>query len=279
LLILCSLAAFGQSAVWELTKDGNTLYLGGSVHVLREEDFPLPGEFGEALNRSDILVLEADMDLMTDGEFLKELMPRMYLSGTNLKNLLSPGVYNDLAALCKEQGLPLFQIIRMKPMIVSTMLSTLRIRQLGFVEKGVDAVLLEQAKAKGKERIFLESVEFQVGLLLDIGMGHADEIIRDALQDFADSGESLVQIISEWRKGMPEEVERDLAEMKESFPMLYITLIQNRNNEWIPQIERFLRTGETEFILVGYAHLHGPDGLLRRLREMGVGVKQLNIPQ
>jgi uncharacterized protein YbaP (TraB family) len=34
-----------KSSVWEISKDGKTLFLGGSIHLLREQDLPLPFAF------------------------------------------------------------------------------------------------------------------------------------------------------------------------------------------------------------------------------------------
>lgn len=62
-----------QSSVWEISKNGNTLYFGGSVHILRSEDYPLPKEFDMAFDNSDMLVLEADAGQMGNPEVAQKM--------------------------------------------------------------------------------------------------------------------------------------------------------------------------------------------------------------
>ena len=69
----------GGSSVWKISKDGKTLFLGGSVHVLREKDFPLPQEFDQAFERADILVLEANVEQASDFEAQAEFMSKLIL--------------------------------------------------------------------------------------------------------------------------------------------------------------------------------------------------------
>jgi uncharacterized protein YbaP (TraB family) len=57
--------------------------------------------------------------------------------------------------------------------------------------------------------------------------------------------------------------------MKQDWPAIYKTLVSDRNTAWMPQIEEFLAGGQVHFVVVGLLHLHGPDGLLRQLEDLG----------
>jgi uncharacterized protein YbaP (TraB family) len=278
-LLFLGFAIFAQSAVWELSRNGKTLYLGGSVHILREEDFPLPREFDAALDRAGILILEADVERVSDPEFMQGLLFRMFLTDTTLDKLLSPQVFEELANYCAGLGIPISQIIMLKPMVIASMISIMQMQKLKFVEKGVDFVYLEQARAVGKKLGFLESVEFQLDLFFDMGTGYEDELIHYTVTDSDESERELLRLIDEWKRGVPDYMDKNLADMKEASPHVYRDMVLDRNNAWIPQIEAYLETEEIEFILVGYAHLFGPDGLLPKLRDAGVTVKQLSIPR
>jgi uncharacterized protein YbaP (TraB family) len=61
--------------------------------------------------------------------------------------------------------------------------------------------------------------------------------------------------------------------MRKDYPELYQQVLVERNNNWLPQIEAFLKTPETELILVGALHLAGNDGLLAQLRQRGYKVE------
>ena len=59
-LIIGSIA-IADSSVWKVQSDDSVLYIGGTCHVLRESDFPLPEEFQKAYEASATLVFETDI--------------------------------------------------------------------------------------------------------------------------------------------------------------------------------------------------------------------------
>jgi uncharacterized protein YbaP (TraB family) len=73
-------------------------------------------------------------------------------------------------------------------------------------------------------------------------------------------------------------VELLASNMRESFrdfPFMAERLLDNRNRNWIPKIEQFLRSGQTYFVVVGAAHFGGPNGLLALLRKRDYQIQQL----
>jgi len=64
--------------------------------------------------------------------------------------------------------------------------------------------------------------------------------------------------------------------MRAFSPRLYRELLVERNRRWLPQIIELLKTPERELVLVGSAHLAGPDGLIRSLRERGYRVSRVD---
>jgi uncharacterized protein YbaP (TraB family) len=59
------------------------------------------------------------------------------------------------------------------------------------------------------------------------------------------------------------------------FPSLAERLLDARNRNWIPKIEGYLRSGQTFFVVVGAAHMGGPNGVLTLLRARGYKIGQL----
>jgi uncharacterized protein YbaP (TraB family) len=59
------------------------------------------------------------------------------------------------------------------------------------------------------------------------------------------------------------------------YPAAYQSLIVERNNNWIPQLEQCLTRTTPCMVVVGAAHLVGPDGLLALLQRKGYRVEQL----
>jgi len=264
------------SSVWKISKGGNTIFLGGSVHILRNEDFPLPKEFDRAFSRSAMLILETDIGQMTDENIVQYLATQMFLpAGTTLETLLNSDVYGMLKAKCEEYGLPIEgDVSRMKPSIILNILAMLEIQRNGFVEQGVDAYYFEKAKKARKPVDFLETVQAQIDMILTMGDGYENDFVKYSLYDMDNTENELVPLVSEWKTGGAANTERALLEMREQWPVIYKTLMTDRNAAWLPKIHEYLAAGSPVFIIVGLAHLHGPDGLLQQLANSGSTVVQ-----
>jgi uncharacterized protein YbaP (TraB family) len=112
------------SSVWKISKDGNSLFLGGSIHVLRSEDFPLPKAFDRAFEQSAMLVLETDIEQMSDDTIVQYLMTQMLLPGNKtLRSILDSDTYKMLQEKCAEYGFSVEDVSKFKPSMIITMLS------------------------------------------------------------------------------------------------------------------------------------------------------------
>ena len=270
--------AYGQSgsSVWKISKDGNTIFLGGSVHILRDEDFPLPEEFDRAFNQSSMVILEANVEELSDQSAVQYLMERMMLPpGTTLQSVLDSETWELLKAKCGEYEISLESISRLKPSMIITILTVAEIAKFGFIQQGVDSYYFEKAKEAEKPLDFLETVEEQINLIVTMGEGYENDFVKYSLHDLDASVKELLSIVSGWKKGEATYTESELTVMKETWPMLYKTLLVDRNTAWLPRLEAYLTTVPVEFVIVGLAHLYGPDGLLHLLENSGCTVEQV----
>jgi uncharacterized protein YbaP (TraB family) len=265
----------GASSVWKISKDGNILYLGGSIHILRDSDFPLPKVFDLAFSQAASLVLEANVEEMGNPDVAQYLMSQMYLrEDQTLQSLLDLNTYEMLAAKTNEYGFPIDTISNFKPSMIVSMLTMLQIEKYGFTEQGIDLHFLEKTKSANKPVKFLESVQSQINMLVSMGEGYENDFVQYYLEDMENTEVSLKAIVSDWSIGESATTEISLKEMKEKWPIIYRSLITDRHDMWIPQIENYLNSGSIHFVIVGLAHIHGPDGLLRQLEDLGYIVKQ-----
>jgi len=273
-----SIPAGEGSSVWKVTKGGNTLFLGGSIHVLRAKDFPLPAEFDYAFNKSEIQVLEADVEQMNDPEIAEYLLTQMLLpEGVSIHSLLDPEVYDHLAEVCAKYKIPIYNLSKIKPSMVMLMLTMLQIEKLGFQEKGIDDYFLEEAKKEKKPVVFLESVQTQIDMLTSLGEGYENEYVSYSLIDMEHTEIALEIMLFEWRHGLNDTSEETLIEMRDEWPEMYKTLITNRHDAWMPQIKKFIASGKVHFVITGLLHMHGPDGLRQQLEKSGYTVEQARI--
>ena len=274
--VLSSIAS-ADSSVWLVQAEDHTVYLGGTVHLLRAADYPLPDEYGEAYAASASLVFETDLSSMSDLSVQAKLLQQLrYDDGESLKTVLNEEAYSVLEAYTGSVGLPLAMLEQFKPgMIVST-LQIMEFQRIGFTPQGVDAYFNTLAMSDGKPLGQLETIDAQIGFLASMGEGNESEFILLSLKDLEDTVEVMDDMIAAWRIGDNDALsELFVTDMLEQAPEIYDSLLKQRNLNWLPQLEDMLESPEIEFVLVGAAHLVGPDGLLAMLQAKGYQISQL----
>lgn len=266
-----------DTSVWEVRSDSNTVYLGGTVHLLRPTDYPLPEEFEQAYQAATEIYLETDLNSMGDLSVQAQMLQQLtYQDERSLKTVLSEEAYNALSDYTAQIGMPLMILEKFKPGMVVSTLQVLEFQRIGFTPQGVDAYFNTRAKGDGKNLGQLETIQDQIGFLASMGEGNESEFILLSLDDLEETDEIMDEMIAAWRAGNNDGLARlFVTEMKTEAPDLYDSLLRQRNLNWIPQIEQMLDDRDTEFVLVGAAHLVGPDGLLALLRARGYQVRQL----
>jgi len=267
-------AQSGNAALWEISKDGNIIYLAGSVHLLRASDYPMPGAFDSAYKKSSILVLETDVDKLTEPDMLEYINKKtMFPTGQTLRNVLNEDVYKRLEGLVGTAAIE--ALSKYKPSVIVTSLQTLFLQSSGFTEKGADLYYLEKSKQDGKSIGFLEDAKIQIDMLSNMADGIENEYVSDAVDDLFKSVNEAITLVSEWKEGAATATETSMIKLKTQWPTVYKVMILNRNSAWMPIIENYLTTKPVEFVIVGMGHLYGPDGLLTQLRNRGYKTKQL----
>ncbi len=276
-LLLFSVDSLAQSSVWLATKNGNTVYLGGTIHMLRADDYPLPPEFETAYAEADSLYFEIDIDQMNDPVAQLGMLQRlMYTDGRTLQTVLNNEAYSTLTDYVAKFGMPMLMLQNMKPGMLMSTLELLEFQTRGFTPDGVDMHFHQRAKADGKTIEAFETVDEQIGFIENMGEGEESEYVLLSLRDLEKIDDDIESMVSIWRNGEADDlVELFVEDMEETIPGVYQTLLLDRNNKWMPTIEAMFNDSDTEFILVGVAHLVGEDGLVQHLRNRGYQVNQL----
>ena len=266
-----------DSAVWQITSGSNSVYLGGTVHLLRPSDYPLPEEYEQAYQNSSQIYFETDLSAMSDLSVQTQMLQQLtYQDGRSLKGVLSIEAYAALSDYTNEAGVPLMMLEKFKPGMVVSTLQVMEFRRIGFTPEGVDSYFNTRAISDAKFIGQLETVMEQIGFLASMGEGNESEFILLSLRDLEETADLMDGMIAAWRSGNNSELaDLFVKEMKNEAPELYNSLIRQRNLNWIPQIDQMLRDNDTEFVLVGAAHLVGDEGLLKLLEVKGYQVTQL----
>ena len=123
ILALLPSLLLAESSVWKVSKGEQSLYIGGTCHVLRPSDYPLPTEFDLAYAAADTLVFEIDPAAAQEPAFAMQLLAKAsYTDGRSLKSVLSAEAYQALAAQGAKSGLPIEMLNGIKPGMVMMML-------------------------------------------------------------------------------------------------------------------------------------------------------------
>ncbi|NQZ93345.1 MAG: TraB/GumN family protein [Moritella sp.] len=265
------------SSVWKVSNGKSSLYLGGTVHVLMADDYPLPAEFDQAYALADTLVLETDMAKLESPQFQQAMLRQLsYSEGQNLTQHLTPETYELLTAYCESRGIGMQVINNFKPSMISLMLTMIELQRLNFTGMGVDKYYNDKAIADAKPLGKLETVEEQLAFIASMGKGKEDALIRYSLEDIKTLPTFMQEMKVAWRNGDPQAlVDLAITPLIKDFPDIYQSLLVQRNNNWLPQIEAMFSNQQTELILVGTLHLVGKDGLLQRLEAAGYKISQL----
>lgn len=273
LLVLPSIC-FSETSLWHISKNGNEMYLGGTIHMLNKEDYPLPIEFDKAFKISGKIVFETDIEKAKSPEFSQQVSQLMMLPhDKTLKDVLNKDTYTKLKKYLSKRNIPIDTFIRTKPSMIVLVISLIELKALGMTEQGVDEYFYNKAKSSAKTIGYFESVEEQIKFLSLMGVGYENQMVLSTLNDVKQMKDMLSIIKLAWLKGDESKLaEVTLYEMIRDYPDVYQTLLVNRNNNWIPQIERMMRDKTIEMVLVGALHLVGKDGLLQQLRGKGYKV-------
>lgn len=269
--------AFGKSPVWKISKDGNYLFIGGTIHLLSKSDYPLPAAFEGAYNHSMLLVLETDLQKFEAPEFqLTILQNTMYSGDQTITQFLKPGTIKSLEKHLADRGVPMESIIKLKPGLLSVTLTLIELQRLGLAETGADEFFNLKALNEKREIKYLETAYKQLEFISKMGEGYENEFIEYTLNDLKDLPQIFDAMKTAWKNGDNAQLRKiALDPWKDRFPKIYHSLLVERNNNWIPQIETMLKTKEIEFILFGVLHLVGEKGILTQLKALGYTVENL----
>lgn len=278
LLLGLILPVSAKSPVWQVSKGNNFLYIGGTVHVLGNNDYPLPPAFEEAYNNSKKLIFEIDINKMESPEIQMLVASKMkYSDGSTLKDHLKPETYATLKEYLKPLGIPVITFEDFKPSLVSLMLTMMELQKLGIAGIGVDKYYNSKATQDYKSLGKLETIEEQINFLTKMGDGDPDEYILYTLNEIEELSETFTSLKDAWRNGDTDKLAEIAITPLNQFPDIYEMLIVKRNNAWVPQIEAMLKTKEVEMILVGALHLAGKDSVLKQLESRGYTVEQFQV--
>ena len=274
---LVPVSAAATTFIWKATKGQTSVYLVGSVHLLTKDYYPLSPALDRAFKDSDLLVEEVDMGEMVATESqLQMLMTGTLPAGQSLDKVVSPATLAAVNKRLETFGMLVEPLKRLKPWFLSLMLLTLEWQKVGFeADLGLDKHFYDQARSDSKTVQGLETVAFQVSRFDGMTMEEQDRLLAETLKDLDTQQTAVTALADAWKAGDVSTVERLVLQDLKSEPRLYQRMLVDRNRDWLPKLEALFARRGRAFVVVGAAHLVGPDGLLAMLRARGYTVEQM----
>ncbi len=276
LLLLCGLppgawAADGLHTFWEVKGQHNTVYLLGSVHMLKPADSALPAEALQAYAESKVLVMELELnDLGADDLLGSSAQLATLPEGQSLPGVLGPELNAQLDSRLEAEGLDPQILSHSQPWFAALMLEQLELAKSGFEPgAGVDEQFAQRAQADHKPIIGLETIDQQLGIFAQLSLEQQRQYLRTTLQQSTTDASETQEIVHAWQHGDTAELERMMRRDSSESPELYRLLTSERNRKWLPRIIELLHADDDCLVIVGALHLVGRDGIVDLLRQQG----------
>lgn len=260
-------------SLWLVESDSAKVYLLGSIHVMREDMYPLPEPMEAAFERSDTTVFEVDMAAST-GPSASQLMREkgLYPEGETIYSELSGETLDLLRGYFDQNQVDILEFERVRPWMISVNIGLMELGKMGFdASRGIDLHFQSKAKAANKPVVALETLREQIELLSGDSPEVQELSLKAALQHRADAPEFIEQLISAWSTGRADVMYEVSAADFQRYPKLeaqFERLLDRRNVNMARQISSFLdQTDKTYFVVIGALHMGGEKGLLRLLGE------------
>lgn len=280
---VCALA-FGAAAradtehhtLWQIQGKHNVVYLLGSIHVLRDTDYPLPVALLDAYSKSKSVVMEIDLGEMDSQSVQQEMLAAATLpEGKTLQSILGPSRYAKAAALASDVGVDLSTMDQFAPWFVAEAVSQMQLMQLGFAPTaGVEMYFMDRARADGKSTSGLETAHDQITLFESMSDERQADYLLSSLKEAKSLPKQVDAMVSAWRRGDTAWFAGQLEHEFEGDPRLYQSLLAARNRKWIPKIEALLNEDRNYLVIVGAGHLTGKDSVIDLLKRDGINAQQ-----
>lgn len=278
LLLGLSLVSISTSSapVFKVSKGNDVLYIGGTFHLLTEKDYPLPDSFELAYDLADVLYFETNVDALDDPDFQPKLFSVItYQDGSSLKDNLTDTTYKRLLEYAKSRGLSMSQLEPLNPTGIMLTVAIMEYQSRGFVAQGVDKFFFDRAKADEKTVAWFETPSEQLDLLDSFDNDDPNGVVNHVLDDISISDDIISELHESWRNGNMEKLAEIGIEPYLEYPLVYKSIILDRNKRWVDEIELMFGNAQTEYVLVGALHLPGYDGVLSHLTRKGYVVEVL----
>ncbi len=263
--------------VWVVESASAKLYLCGTIHLLRDKDYPLPASYSEAYAGSQRLLLELPPG-SSKGPELGQLMSEAGImrGERSLFDMIDADTAKAFRAWLAKRRLDEGRFKSYRPWFAALMIAATEYQAAGAeANRGVDVFFEAKAAKDGKPGDGLETVKQQIDLFGQLTEIQQAELLAQTLGEVDELSGQFEDMVAAWKQGDLAKLQTMLFEEAEKYPELMEMFLHRRNAAWVPELEKYLGGKENVMVLVGSGHLAGEKGLIELLRRRGYRARQL----
>jgi hypothetical protein len=266
-----------EPALWVVKGPHATVYLFGTVHVLKKDEPWRTEKIDKAIKQSGSLWLE--IPNVDDPQAMQPIIMQLGLDGAHpLSTKLTKEQVEKLDKIAKGIGMPNGEgaLEPLKPWLAAITVSVAPIIQAGYdPNSGVESVLKPEFDKAGKPVKGFETAEQQIHYFADLSDKAQVDYLTSELDDYDGAVDKFKKVVADWYAGDAKGLDEMLsAELKAKHPDLFQLLVVKRNEGFVKQIQELLKGNETAFVAIGAGHLVGSDGVPEMLKKLGYKVER-----
>ena len=261
-------------ALWVVKDADTTIYLFGTVHLLKPGMSWFDDGVKAAFDKSDRLVLEMvePSQAETQALFMKLAKDQ---SGKSLRSKMTDADRAVYEGAMKKIGVPAEGLDPFDPWAAAVTVSVVAMQQKGFdVNSGAEKQLTAAAKAVNKPISGVETMEFQLGVFDAMSEAEQIKFLVETARMIDSIETSMDNMVELWAKPDPEGL-AVLMNQGLTSPALYAALLTNRNANWAKWVNLQMEKPGTTFLAVGAGHLSGATSLPNLLSAYGITAERV----
>ena len=271
--------------IWKVTNTKAPCYLVGTLHALSGNDYPLPKAYDQVYHDSKRLVFEINFDPQGDynrkfdkacvypaGDSLnRHVHPKTWqIITTNFNTHSMMGRSAKLGEVYLEHG-----VQQLRPWALASIFYGIPGYSDEFVYYGVDSEWMRHGQREGKELAGLETDEEHIEVLRGMNDTESELILLYDIYYRDKDRAEFNQMKAAWKHGDTATIWNLSQRFRNTDPGADVRLLDMRNVKWVPKIRKEFNSGVPTAIVVGCAHMLGPNGLISLLQRNGFKFEQL----
>ncbi|WP_350344555.1 TraB/GumN family protein [Proteinivorax tanatarense] len=279
LLVSCIPEEASKGLFYEIESKNTTMYLFGSVHVGKEEMYPLDSEVEKAFEQAQVLGMELNPKELDERDIAEQVLYyAKFHDGTLATDLIDDEKFYKASDITGVQPEVLNQF---KPWYISMTLSNIAVDEAGYSSNyGVEEYFIN--KGQDKEIIGLETVVDQIATYELLSEESQVIYFEETLENIKNTKDQMDELITFWRQGNSDA----FTEMREkaleqaptpSLEMHHRAMLDERDKKMAETLHQILEedSGQNYFIVVGSMHLVGENSIVDHLSQKGYKVNEI----